>query len=109
MLEASQIKAQLAAVADGRLPVWELYDWLDERSIDMHLDSSQEAIDLVGAIDHVFAEYERGVFSKSRLVEKLKALLPRFVVIDLGAEMVRATTVRWGSQLADSGWAAQRV
>src|SRR5580700_9692163 len=82
MILESEIRQKIALVAARKLQPWDIYDWLDENNIDMHGDSSRRAIELVGAIDHIFAEYDRRVYGKERLFEKLVSLLNSSVVFE---------------------------
>jgi hypothetical protein len=104
MIEELEIHQKLAGVASGAIPVWDFYEWLDANSIDMHLDSSDEATELVGAINHIFAEYDRHIFNQQRLLKKLSALTHSISVFNDTANVaqVSITPIWWsaGSQLS---------
>jgi hypothetical protein len=90
MILESEIRKRLAVVAEGALPLWDFYDWLDTNSIDMELDSSEEAIELVGEIDHLFAEYNRRVYLKDALRNKLASLANYSRVVPTGESTSKA-------------------
>jgi hypothetical protein len=82
MIQELEIRAKLAAFAEGAMPARDFYDWLDSNSVDMHRDSDPHAIELVGVIDHIFAEYDRHLFNEQRLRQKLISLANPYNAVD---------------------------
>lgn len=103
MIYKEDIRAKLAAVAAGELPLWDFYDWLEIASLNMHRDSSAEAKELVGEIGLIFADYDVGIIGDKPLKDKLVSVLHPAVVYDYGRHFVKinASPVSWASGLSD--------
>jgi hypothetical protein len=75
MIQENEIRAKLAALEAGELPLWAFYDWVERASLNMHRDSSNAAIDLVGSIGLLFADYDLRIISERGLRQKLSAII----------------------------------
>ena len=75
MIQENEIRAQLALLESGELPLWAFHEWIEETSFNMHRDSSPGAIDLVGSVGLLFADYDLRLIDESRLRRKLINLL----------------------------------
>lgn len=99
MINVEEIREQLASVSSGELPLWDFYNWLEEASLNMHQDSSAEAIELAGKAGVLFAEFDRGNISQAQLATKLCRLahMVQFFSQAEGVATVSAssTVVRW--------------
>jgi hypothetical protein len=73
MISVSEIRMRLVALLAGELSFDAFDEWLTASSWNMHLDSSQDAQSLVGAIELAFAEHNLGHISDSELVARLQA------------------------------------
>ena len=76
MIQESDIHDKLAALQRGEVSVFDVGDWIDANSWNMHRDSSSEAIKLASSIDRLFAEYDHGYLSEEVLEREVVALMP---------------------------------
>jgi hypothetical protein len=107
MIQEIEIRAKLVALEGGELPLWHFRDWIERASFNMHRDSSDAAMDLVGNIGLLFADYDLRIISEKSLREQLlallyPALLHHVVVSEYNSNVSRVsvTPVHWvsGSQ-----------
>jgi hypothetical protein len=102
MIQEIEIRAKLVALEGGELPLWHFRDWIERASFNMHRDSSDAAMDLVGNIGLLFADYDLRIISEKSLREQLLALLHHVVVSEYNSNVSRVsvTPVHWvsGSQ-----------
>ncbi len=110
MISESEIREKLAAVDAGELPLWDFYDWIEIASINMHLDSSQEARRLVGRIKIIFAEYDAGGINQAGLLRQLVMLVQPVVrmVRSVGISKVEVDLIQWGTPKLGS-WVASSL
>lgn len=98
MIAVEEIRGKLAAVQAGQLPLWDFYAWLEIASLNMHRDSAQEAMKLVGAIKLIFADYDSGEIDEESLGEQLSSLLhPVTVLQSRNDAVVTIAPFRWSS------------
>ena len=57
MIHEAEVRKRLAAVANGKLQLFDFADWLDSESWNMHRDSPG-AVRLVSSVDRMMAEYD---------------------------------------------------
>jgi hypothetical protein len=103
MIEELDIRGRLAAVAAGELPLWKFYDWLEFASLNMHKDSADVAMELVGEIDLIFADFDAGLIKQDELRRQIVALAnPAFILSSQAPEPIGVNAgqfVRTGSPL----------
>ncbi len=95
MIQESDVRDKLAAVASHDLSLEDFVDWLESASWNMHADSSPEAIDLVSSIHLWLSEYDHRDVGEPELRRRLLSLVDpeaEYVVIsiDLTASVMRA-------------------
>ena len=76
MITHAEIAEQLNLLLDGAISLNNFEDWLAVRSWNMHADSSDEAQNLVWAIELNLSEFSSGHLDESGLREELAALVP---------------------------------
>jgi hypothetical protein len=102
MIQENEVRAKLAALEAGELPLWMFHDWIEKASFNMHRDSSDAAMDLVGSIGLLFADYDLRIISEKVLRQKLIAIIRPVTVTYFfpSVATVSITPLRWaaGSQ-----------
>jgi len=83
MIEEAQVRARLAALANGELSLEEFERWIVSESWNMHADSQPEAVELVSSIHLLLSEYDHGDLSEPELRAELASLVPESPVIRL--------------------------
>lgn len=106
MIQEKDIRAKLAALERGELSLWGFYDWIESDSQNMGRDSSAEAVELVGSINLLFADYDLRLIDEVALRQKLSELIHyvihSVVVLDYAPNVVTIdaspTRLFWSSQ-----------
>src|SRR5439155_1462272 len=80
MIMESEIRDKLIAFLRDEIPLSAFEDWLVSKSWNMHLDSAQEAQELVSAIELELAEYSSGHLKYSELRNNLLHLLDNMFI-----------------------------
>jgi hypothetical protein len=96
MIQEKEIQNRLAAFQGGELSLWDFYDWIESASLNMGRDSSADAVDLVGAINLLFADYDLRLLDEDSLRGKLIELknpLSDVVAISVIPELIIVTDV----------------
>ncbi len=93
MIMESEIRDKLIAFLRDEIPLSAFEDWLVSKSWNMHLDSAQEAQELVSAIELELAEYSSGHLKYSELRNNLLDLLDN-IFISVQITVQRVSPVR---------------
>jgi hypothetical protein len=106
MIQENEVRAKLAALEAGELPLWAFYDWIERASLNMHRDSSNSAMDLVGSIGLLFADFDMRVINEKDLRQKLIAIIRPVTVTYYfpGVSMVAVNPLRLVSGSQSSEW-----
>lgn len=80
MITQAEIRRQLISYLRNALSLADFEDWLVSHSLNMHLDSDQEAIDLINDIEISLSEYSNSYLSISELRQRLSEALKNTVV-----------------------------
>jgi hypothetical protein len=75
MISESSVREKLLRVFRGADSLEEFERWLAHESWSMHLDSSEEAIDLVSSIHLLLSERDDGMLAETELRKELLLLL----------------------------------
>ena len=75
MITEGEVRSALADLLAGRQPAARFEEWLAVKSLNMHRDSTREAVDLVGAVGLALAESSSGHISRAELKARLASLL----------------------------------
>lgn len=87
MIRESDVRAQLAALIRHSLSLDAFEHWLDEASRSMHIDSDQNAVDLVSSIHVLLSERDDHVLDEPALRRELSSLLNN---VDVAVDMVES-------------------
>lgn len=82
MITVDQIRTMLQQVILADISFDQFDERLSRASWDMHLDSSAEAISLVGKIELILAGFEDGLHSEDQTMSSLRELTPVLVVVN---------------------------
>jgi hypothetical protein len=95
MINESQIREQLGSYITEEQSFEDFEDWLIKQSHNMHLDSSQDAQDLVEDLDLIIYEYLNGNINEERLKSALRPFVEQYEVqISFQGASVRPSVVR---------------
>ncbi len=74
MITVDQIGAMLENVIVSKASLDQLDEWLSKATWNMHLDSSADAISLIGKLELTLAAYDEGFQSEDQTVSSLREL-----------------------------------
>ena len=106
MVTAHEISARLRQVALSGISLDAFDEWLSGASWDMHKDSDPAAIKMVGEIERLFAEYERGLISEKNLLQHFQRLSGYFPFSIGDAPTVTPAGNTTHCQTIQFGWTA---
>lgn len=75
MVTVDQIRMQIRQVLDGSLSRDSFDEWISVHSWNMHLDSSADAISLLGKVELAMAEYDGEHLSEPDLLKQFRNLI----------------------------------
>jgi len=78
MLSELEIRSQLIGLLTDKIQLEEFHEWLSLNSVDMHLDSSEEASALAAEIQYLLVEYMNESFDYESLRQHLTRLANNF-------------------------------
>jgi hypothetical protein len=78
MINVDQIRVMLQRVILAEVSLDEFDEWISRESWNMHKDSSIEAIELIGKIELILADFDSGACSEAGVIKAFASLNPVF-------------------------------